>query len=255
MLSSQMATTCQPCGPDEGPRANGTRSDVSKIEEFQMRKTLSSLALIGALVAATPLLAADDKAAIPANTFYKGQQADQYLARDLLITAKVHAADGKIIGDIEDLILNTENRVEGVIMGVGGFLSVGEKRVGVRLSALKISEKDGKPYIELPGATKEVLKALDAYQRAKPAKSMWDRAMEKAQELHDKTLDSSQDAYQHAKEQAGPAYEKAKKDAQAAYEKAKQASKEAYDKAKKEAEEAYDKAKGAAQKPAEAPKQ
>lgn len=219
-----------------------------------MRKTLSSLALIGVLVAATPLLA-DDKAAIPANTFYKGQQADQYLARDLLLTAKVHAADGKIVGDIEDLILNSENRVEGVIMGVGGFLGVGEKRVGVRLSALKISEKDGKPYVELPGANQEVLKALGAYERAKPAKSLWDRAMEKAQELQDKTLDTSKDAYHAAKEQAGPAYEKAKQDAQAAYEKAKQASKEAYEKAKKEAEEAYEKAKGAAQKPAEAPKQ
>ena len=218
-----------------------------------MRKTLSSLALIGALAATAPALA-DDKAAIPANTFFKGQQADQYLAKDLLLTAKVHGSDGKIIGDVEDLILNSENRVEGVIMGVGGFLGVGETRLGVRLSALKIKETDGKPYLELPGATKEVLKALDSYQRAKPAKSLWDRAMEKAQELHDKTLDTSSDAYQHAKEQAGPAYDKAKKDAQAAYEKAKQASKEAYEKAKKEAEEAYEKAKGMGQKPAEAPK-
>lgn len=241
-------------GPEKGPRATGTRFDVPKLKDPAMRKTLSSLALIGALATAMPVLA-DDKAAIPANTFYKGQQADQYLAKDLLLTAKVHAADGKIIGDIEDLILNTENRVEGVIMGVGGFLSVGEKRVGVRLAALKISEKDGKPFVELPGATKEVLKALEPYQRAKPAKTLWDRAMEKAQELHDKTLDTSHDAYQHAKEQAGPAYEQAKKDAQVAYEKAKQASKEAYEKAKKEAEEAYQKAKETVGKPAEAPKQ
>lgn len=219
-----------------------------------MRKTLSSLALIGALVATVPALA-DDKAAIPANTFYKGQQADQYLAKDLLLTAKVHNDAGKVVGDIEDLIITADNRVDGVIMGVGGFLGVGEKRVGVRLSALRITEKDGKPYVMLPGATHDVLKELESYKRAKPAKSLWDRAMEKAQELHDKTMDTSQDAYQAAKEQAGPAYEKAKKDAQAAYEKAKQASKDAYDKAKKEAEEAYAKAKDSVQKPAEAPKQ
>lgn len=207
-----------------------------------MRKTLSSLAMIGVVMAAVPALA-DDKAAVPANTFYKGQQADQYLAKDLLLTAKVHNSEGKVIGDIEDLIITSDNRVEGVIMGVGGFLGVGEKRLGVRLSALKISEKNGKPWVTLPGATHDVLKSLDAYKRAQPAKSLFDRAMEKAQEIHDKTVDSSKDAYQAAKEQAGPTLEKAK-----------EATKQAYDKAKEAGKEAYDKAKDAVQKPADAPK-
>jgi PRC-barrel domain len=187
-----------------------------------MRNTLSGLALIAALLAAAPTLA-DDKAVIPANTFYKGQQANQYLAKDMLLRAKVRNDEGKVIGDIEDLIINSENQVEGVIMGVGGFLNLGEKKVGVRLSALKISEKDGKTVVNLPGASRDVLKALEPYKRAKPPKSLFDRAMEKAQELSDKTLETSKDAYQAAKEQVGPAYEKAKKQATEAYEKAKKA--------------------------------
>lgn len=219
-----------------------------------MRKTLSSLAVIGALVAAVPALA-DDKVVIPHDTYFKGQQANQYLAKDVLLGAKVRNDEGKVIGDIEDLILNSDNQIQGVIMGVGGFLGAGEKRVGVRLSALKIAEMDGKTVVTLPGATHAVVKALEPYHRAKPAKSVFDRMMEKAQELHDKTVDTSRDTYQAAKEQAGPAYEKAKKEAQEAYEKAKKASQEAYDKAKKEAQEAYDKAKDTVQKPAEAPKQ
>ena len=38
----------------------------------------------------------------------------------------------KIFGDIEDLIQNEYNQVEGVIIGVGGLLGVGEKRTDVR---------------------------------------------------------------------------------------------------------------------------
>lgn len=176
---------------------------------------------------------------IPSGVFFKGQQANQILARDHLLGAKVRNAQGQIVGDIEDLILNEQNQIEGVIMGTGGFLGAAEKKVGVRLSALKISEKDGKTTVSLPEATKDVLKALEPYKRAKPPKSLLDRAMEKAQELADKTAETSKDAYQSAKEQAGPALQKAKEAAGQAYEKGK---------------EAIDKAKDAA-KPAEAPKQ
>ena len=64
--------------------------------------------------------------------------------------------------------------------------------------------------MQLPQASKEVLKALLPYKRAKAPKSLHDRAMEKAQELSDRATDSSRDAFQATKEQAGPAYERAK---------------------------------------------
>jgi len=181
--------------------------------------------------------------AIPSGVFYKGQQANQILARDHLLFAKVKNAQGQIIGDIEDLILNEQNQVEGVIMGTGGFLGAAEKKVGVRLSALKIAEKDGKITVSLPEATKDVLKALEPYKRAKPPKSLLDRAMERAQELSDKATETTKDAYQSAKEQAGPALQKAKEAAGQAYEKGKEAVGTAVEKAKEAA------------KPAEAPKQ
>ncbi len=52
-------------------------------------------------------------------------------------------------------------------MGVGGLLGVGSKQVGVRLGALKITTADGKVTITLPAATKEMLGAVPAYQKAK----------------------------------------------------------------------------------------
>ena len=106
------------------------------------------------------------KAAIPKDTFFKGQTANQYLAGEQLIGAKVTNKDGQTIGTITDLIVGAGEKIEGVVLGVGGFLGVGEKKVGVRVAALKITRTDGKLAISLPVATKEMLSALEPYQRA-----------------------------------------------------------------------------------------
>ena len=111
----------------------------------------------------------------------------------------------------------------GVVIGTGGFLGAGEKRVAVRLSALDISEKAGKTVVTLKDGTKPILTAVPAFKRTKPEKTLLDRAREKAQELTDKAMETSKDAAATAREQAGPALEKAKDAAGKAYEKAKEA--------------------------------
>lgn len=202
-----------------------------------MKKPLIGLLAAGALLGGVPAVAQQQKApaptvAIPKNTFVRGQEPGQYLAKDRLIGAKVQNKDGAIIGDIEDLIVTRENEVVGVVMGTGGFLGAGEKKVGVRLSALQVSTKDGKLTVSLPQASKEVLAALEPFKRAEPKKSALERAKEKAKELTDKTKETTKDAAAAAKEKAGPALEKAKDAAGAAYEKAKDAAGSAMEKAK-----------------------
>lgn len=159
----------------------------------------------------------------PQDVFLTAQGENQYLARDLLLGAKVHNAEGAIIGDIEDLILNGDNQVEGVIMGVGGFAGFGEKRVAVALPALVIKHENGLVNVSLPQATKETLDALPEFQRKQPAKSLMDRAIEKAKELSDKGSVTAKDAYERAKEEAGPAMERASEAAKKAYDAAKDA--------------------------------
>lgn len=134
----------------------------------------SALALLLAAALAVPVLAqpkeADKKVAIPTGTFFKGLQANQYLARERLIGAKVVNKDNQTVGTIDDLILNASNQVEGVVLGVGGFLGAGQKQIGVRLGALKIAVADGKTTVALSLATKEMLGAVPAYQHgAAPA--------------------------------------------------------------------------------------
>ena len=183
-------------------------------------------------------MASAEDARIPAGMFTNAQSADQYLARDTLIGAKVHGSDGKIIGDIEDLIINDSNVVVGVVMGTGGFMGIAEKKIGVNVQALKFADKDGKSEISLPEATPEVLAAATAYQRTAPAKSLVERAIEKTKELSDKAAAGAKSAAEGAK----PALENAAEKSKEAYEKAKEAAQPAYDAAKDAVNSAVDKA-------------
>ena len=195
---------------------------------------------VAAVVAFWTLPALAQTATVPQDVFLTTQGDGQYLAKDLLLGAKVHNADGVIVGDVEDLILNADNQVQGVVMGVGGFAGFGEKRVGVNLSALQIKNENGVVTVTLPQATKETLDALAPFERKTPPKSLVDRAIEKAKELSDKGSVTAKEAYEKAKEEAGPALEKAQEAAKKAYEdvkptldKAQEATKDAYDAAKK----------------------
>ena len=215
------------------------------------------LAAVLPVAAETPAPAAapaKPKVEMPAGVFLKAQKPTDYLAKDRLIGAKVMNKDGVIIGDVEDLVVNSDHKIEGVVMGVGGFLGMGEKRVGVALSALQIDAKDGETVITLPQATKDVLTALEPFERVKPPKSMLEKAAEKVQELKDKSSATAKDATEKAKEKSGPAMEKAKEAAKNAAEKAKEAVKDAADKAGPALEKAKEAAKSAVEKAKEAVK-
>jgi sporulation protein YlmC with PRC-barrel domain len=66
------------------------------------------------------------------------------------------------IGDIRDLLLDESGKVNSVIIGVGGFLGIGEKNVAVPFSSLKVAEKNGSRYLVLQ-TTKEALETAPGY--------------------------------------------------------------------------------------------
>jgi ElaB/YqjD/DUF883 family membrane-anchored ribosome-binding protein/sporulation protein YlmC with PRC-barrel domain len=218
--------------------------NVSAVQrEKSMKRGVLTLAAVAALIA-LPALA--DPAEVPADVFLTTQGEGQYLARDLLLFAKVHNADGEIIGDVEDLILNADNnQVVGVVMGVGGFAGFGEKRVGVHLGALQIKNDDGKITVSLPQASQAVLDAVEPFKRTTPAKSLLDRAIERAKELSAKSAVTAKDAYEKAREEAAPALEKAREAAKEAYEDVKEKAAPAIEKAGDVAKGAYEGAREA----------
>lgn len=182
------------------------------------------------LAAATLFVALPLAIAHADTTFVPAQSDTEFLAKDHLIGAKVHGADGTIVADVEDLIVNDQNQVVGVVMGTGGYFGWAEKKVGVSLDSLKFEEKDGKLVVSLPDLTKEKIDQAPEFARKKPAKSLFERASEKVNEFSDKSkpqIDEAkkkaQDALDAAKEAAGPALEKAKEAVSGAIDSAKEA--------------------------------
>ena len=70
---------------------------------------------------------------------------------------------GDKVGEIEDLIITPSKSLSYAIVGVGGFLGVGEHQVAVPVSRFK--QQMGK--IVLRGATKDALKAAPKFEYAK----------------------------------------------------------------------------------------
>lgn len=198
-----------------------------------MSAVKSTLASLIALIYVVPAIAEDKPPIVlPPDVFIEAQPDAHYLAKDVLIGAPVQNNEGKVIGEIEDIILNDWNRVYGVVVGTGGFLGIAGKRIGVRLSALEFRETDDKRVIVLPNVSKEMLTAVAPFVRAEPKKSLLERAIEKARELTDQGSEAAKESYEKAKKEAGPAYEKAKETAIKAYNKAKEAAAEIYEQAR-----------------------
>lgn len=67
------------------------------------------------------------------------------------------------VGDVDDLIIAPDSSVSYAIIGVGGFLGLGERQVAILVNRFKHSE--GR--IVLPDATKDALQAMPSFQYAK----------------------------------------------------------------------------------------
>ena len=67
------------------------------------------------------------------------------------------------ISEIDDLIVNLDGTVEGVVIGVGGFLGLGEKSVAIEMSQFEVrTDEGGSPRLFL-NATREDLEAAEEF--------------------------------------------------------------------------------------------
>ncbi|HEY4193331.1 MAG TPA: PRC-barrel domain-containing protein [Mesorhizobium sp.] len=82
-----------------------------------------------------------------------------------LVGATVYGADDAKIGEIGDIALSADQKVDAVIVDVGGFLGVGEKQVAVGMDNLKfMADKDGNKYL-YTSFTKDQLEKQAAYDK------------------------------------------------------------------------------------------
>jgi sporulation protein YlmC with PRC-barrel domain len=151
-----------------------------------MRTTFFAAALI---VLAAPAYAQT------ATAFLTTQSADEWRANNFIGKPVVNAS-GERIGDVSDLLFDKSGKLSTVIIGVGGFLGLGAKNVGMRYETLTFSEKDGQRVIMVP-LTKEALMAAPDYVYTE--KTTLDKMREKAGELAEKAGEKAGELSEEAK--------------------------------------------------------
>jgi sporulation protein YlmC with PRC-barrel domain len=133
-----------------------------------MNKILPAFTLALLLGAAAPAMAVQD--AMPGQTATQKQAATEMMAtvpNNVLPVSTYYNEDvydnqENKIGDVNDILLDTDGRVSAVIVGVGGFLGLGQKDVAVPFNALKVAEKNGDRYLVM-NTTKEALQSAPGY--------------------------------------------------------------------------------------------
>lgn len=76
--------------------------------------------------------------------------------------------DWKDIGEINNIIVGRDGAVKAVVLGVGGFVGIGEKDVAVKMSELKFIKKTGdsaEDYFIVVQGSKESLEKAPTYKR------------------------------------------------------------------------------------------
>ena len=69
------------------------------------------------------------------------------------------------VGDVNDVVMGQDGQAEAVVIGVGGFLGIGEKNVAVDFDKLSWVDRDGERWLMI-SATREELEAAPSFDTA-----------------------------------------------------------------------------------------
>jgi hypothetical protein len=101
-----------------------------------------------------------------------------------LWNATVYGPNEERIGDVNDLLIKPDGKIEGVVVGVGGFLGVGEKNVALKLDRFKVMpEADGRARI-IVSAKKEELEGAPEFKSTQDQGGQQKRPDQKPQTEH-----------------------------------------------------------------------
>lgn len=169
-----------------------------------MKLPLFTTALIGALFAIAAY-AADESA-------FKEEQTTGEWRMATYIGSPIYSAGGEKMGDVKDVLFDRTGKIRTVVIGVGGFLGLGEKRVAVPFEVVTYVDENNQRRIVVP-LSKEDLQNAPAYKVSEKttmekvtetATEVAEKASEKASELKDKAVQKYKE-YQEGAEQKNEA--------------------------------------------------
>jgi sporulation protein YlmC with PRC-barrel domain len=113
-------------------------------------KKICGLALVAMM--ASPAFAAESMSSLPPDSW----TITNYYKQD------VYDQGQHSIGKIDDVLVDKSGKITAFLVGVGGFLGIGEKDVALPFSAVKSEKKNDKWYLTVD-ETKDSLKSAAGY--------------------------------------------------------------------------------------------
>ncbi len=113
-------------------------------------KTLYALAIVATV--ATPAFAAETLSSLPSDSW----TITNYYKQD------VYDKGQNTVGKIDDVLTDKSGKITALMVGVGGFLGVGEKDVALPFAAVHTEKKNNKWYLTV-AETKDTLKNAAGY--------------------------------------------------------------------------------------------
>ena len=108
------------------------------LKKLMMSAAVSALMVSGALAQATPPMNPPPAAAPNTSTKFIATQSPNQWAFSKFKGTDVLGPDNAHIGDVVDVLFDKSGRVDAVVVGVGGFLGIGEKNVALDMSAFQV---------------------------------------------------------------------------------------------------------------------
>jgi hypothetical protein len=147
-----------------------------------MKRTVTAAAL--AVVLAAPAFAQSTTSSEPSSqssaaanspsgaSFLQKQDANDWRGSKVIGTT-VYGPDNASIGEVSDVLIGSDGNIKAAVIGVGGFLGVGEKSVAIPFTQLNITRKADSATIDKikVSFTKDQLKSAPTFAYADTASS------------------------------------------------------------------------------------
>jgi len=145
-----------------------------------MSRKIATLTALAALAVAPALAQSTNPAPVNPSTtpstpnmtrtFIDAQSPDQWLASKI-IGASVVDSSNQSIGSVNNLLLDTGGNVTAAVVGVGGFLGIGEKNVAISFKSLNITRDANGSEKVTTQVSKNELQQAAAFKLYEPART------------------------------------------------------------------------------------
>jgi hypothetical protein len=95
-------------------------------------------------------------------TMWYSHQPNEMRASKLIGSTVVNTAN-ETVGDINEIVLSGEGKVAAVVIGVGGFLGMGEREVAISFDSLRMQRDQNNNLKIVANATKDTLKSAPQF--------------------------------------------------------------------------------------------